>query len=101
MRVRIRSIDRLRNSYSGNPRFRISWRYGAANTAADASYNYEIGNPGFRVGDLVDIELNGHGTIRGITRADGQCQTCHGDRYILRYWPTGGTPTRVDCPDCD
>ena len=75
MRVRIESIERLTNSYYGNPRFRLSWSekgwagYGLANTAANASYNYEIGNKGLRVGDIVDIELNGRGTIKSISRA--------------------------------
>lgn len=75
MLVRIESIERLTNSYSGNPRYRISWseqgwkEYGAANTSSDASYNYAIGNRGYSVRDLVEIELNGRGTIKSITPA--------------------------------
>jgi hypothetical protein len=75
MRVRIESIERLTNSYNGNPRFRIGWSepgwsgHGHANTASDASYNYEIGNKGLRVLDVVEIELNGRGTIKSIERA--------------------------------
>ena len=75
MRVRIESIERLNNSYSGNPRFKIAWSehgwtaYGSANTASDASYNYEIGNKGLRERDLVEIELNGRGTIKSIRTA--------------------------------
>lgn len=71
-RVKIESIERLTNSHYGNPRWRINWSGpgwsfgGHANTAANASFNYEIGNTGLRVGDLVDIELNGRGTIGAI-----------------------------------
>jgi hypothetical protein len=74
MIARLTEIERLTNSCSGNPRFRLSWDVqgigsGSANTAADASYNYEIGNKGLRVGSLVRIELNGRGTIKSISAA--------------------------------
>lgn len=75
MKVRLESVERLTNSYYGNPRFRLSWsttgwrEYGAANTAADASYNYEIGNKGLRAGDFVELELNGRGTVKSIEPA--------------------------------
>lgn len=74
----ITAIDRLRNSRSGNPRFRITlevstYRDGRAltgrtfveawNTAADHAFAYTIGNPGFRAGDLVTIAIGGRGTI--------------------------------------
>ena len=72
---RIETIERIKNSYSGNPRFRIElmtetttgnrWCH-RFNTAADASFNYEVGNPGLRVGDMVIVLLNGRGTISGM-----------------------------------
>jgi hypothetical protein len=75
MRARLTSIERLTNSRNGNPRFKINYdgQYedggkvtSHANTASDASFNYEIGNRGFRVGDMVDLTIGGRGTIIGI-----------------------------------
>jgi hypothetical protein len=72
-RVRIESIERLSNSYFGNPRFRIGWTEpgglgrGVANTAADASFCYEVGNKGLRERDVVELELNGRGVITDIS----------------------------------
>jgi hypothetical protein len=72
MKVRIESVERLNNSYYGNPRWRVSWSehgwsaYGSAVTAADSSYNYDVGEKGMRAGDFVEIELNGRGTIKSI-----------------------------------
>ena len=60
-RVKIREITRLNNSRNGNPRFAITWEdplngnLVTRRTASDASFNYEIGNPGLRTGDFVEI----------------------------------------------
>lgn len=72
---RITGIERLTNSYYGNPRFRISWQEQdftphAATTSPDSSYSYEIGNPGYRVGCVVQISLNGRGSITAIEPAE-------------------------------
>lgn len=74
-KVRIQAIDRLPNSYSGNPRFTLAYEPAdggsiqTINTAADASYNYEIGNLGLGVGDWVTIGINGRGTVDSIRPA--------------------------------
>jgi hypothetical protein len=85
---RIDELVRLNNSHSGNPRWRVTlvtsdtndWSphtgddcegdhmYRVLNTAADAAFNYEIGNPGFRVGDIVIVTMNGRGTIADMER---------------------------------
>jgi hypothetical protein len=67
-RVRIESVERLNNSTFGNPRFRILWSeeetHGTAKTAVGTSYGIGTGL------DIVQIELNGCGTIkRSISRA--------------------------------
>ena len=74
--VKIVELERLTNSYSGNPRWAITWEAvglgtftETTNTAADASFNYEIGNPGLRVGSMVKLTVNGRGTVSAIERA--------------------------------
>jgi len=68
-RVRIEKIERLACSAVGNPRFRIQYStpgwtsYHSGITKADASFNYEIGNRGFRERDVVLVKLNGNGNI--------------------------------------
>lgn len=63
-------IERLRNSISGNPRFRITLQtssgMGTWNTAADHAFNYEVGNTGFRAESHVSVTIGGRGTIVGI-----------------------------------
>lgn len=70
---RIVSIERLRSSVSGNPRFNITLRFEGGTrtwaTAADHAFNYEIGNPGFRDGCDVTVTIGGRGTITGIAVA--------------------------------
>ena len=50
--VTIEAVERLRNSRNGNPRFAITYKLAGQsstlNTAADAAFSYEIGNPGLR-----------------------------------------------------
>lgn len=68
----LHKIERLNCSASGNPRYRltlhpsddgylVSW-----NTATDYSFNYDIGNPGYRVGSPVTLIVGGRGTITSI-----------------------------------
>jgi hypothetical protein len=69
---RIAALTRLQNSYCGNPRWAVQLAMPGGtsvlhNTAANASVNYEIGNTGLRVGDLVTLLVNGRGTIDYIT----------------------------------
>lgn len=61
---RIVNIDRLTNSRNGNPRFAITLEFTALgtivqtwNTATDSAFNYEIGNPEYRVGSEVTIAV--------------------------------------------
>lgn len=57
-------IDRRRNSYNGNPAYRITFADGQAfNTASDSSFAYGIGNKDMREGSLVTYEVGGRGTI--------------------------------------
>lgn len=70
---RLTAVERLNNSYYGNPRFRLTWEsiglgtlVMAKNTASDASFVYQIGNAGFRVGDKVWLTIGGRGTVTGM-----------------------------------
>lgn len=69
---RIEILERLVSSRNGNPRFSITLVsesndfIGTWNTAADHSFNYDIGNPGFRTGSTVTITVGGRGTITDI-----------------------------------
>ena len=80
MSYRIEAIDRLTNSRNGNPRFCLALAeldengeqvdpIVVINTAADAAFGYEIGNPGYRVGDIVSISTNRRGTIYAMESA--------------------------------
>lgn len=70
--VRIESIRRLNNSLNGNGRFELvvstpGWaETHILKTATDAGFTYSIGNPGFRVHDVIEITVNGRGTIAGM-----------------------------------
>lgn len=66
----IEAITRLPNSTNGNPRFRLAVAredddgvLEMFTTQSDASYGYEIGNPGHRVGDRVTFTLTKAGRI--------------------------------------
>lgn len=83
MTGRIAEINRLRSSYSGNPRFEIvlvtsgtgdmsehtgpdcqgDHMFRTFNTAADAHFSYTIGNKGLRANDIVTVTVGGRGTI--------------------------------------
>jgi hypothetical protein len=73
--VTITAYKRLHNSPNGNPRFAITYRHhwsdpmvsATANTAADHSFAYEIGNRGYRVGSKVWLTIGGRGTIIAVT----------------------------------
>lgn len=61
---RIETIERLSLSVNGNPRFTFTFSDGTdAISSSDASFNYEVGNPGYRVGDLVEITFTRAGRI--------------------------------------
>ena len=67
-RVRIITLERIRNSTNGNPRWNVTYltedgNRGMAETAADAAFGYEIGNPGYREGSTVDITFGGWSKI--------------------------------------
>ena len=60
--VVVREITRLNLSVNGNPRFAITWEREDGSlvtrqTCSDASFNYEVGNPGFRAGDTVVLSF--------------------------------------------
>jgi hypothetical protein len=71
MKVKLLELRRENNSMSGNPRWRLFWEEvreagkqspivwtGTGVTKADASFNYDIGNEGLRVGDVVDVLIS-------------------------------------------
>ncbi len=73
--VQIIGIERKGCSTNGNPRFEIIWDdkigwAGYAMTQSDVSFSYEIGNPGFRVGDWVRLAFTRHGRISDIRKAE-------------------------------
>ena len=76
---KIDRLERLKNSYNGNPRWAVTleWvglgtNWDTWNTASDASFNYEIGNKGYRVGDKVRLTIGGRGTVVAIvSQTDG------------------------------
>lgn len=74
--VRIESIRRLKNSLNGNGRYELvvstpGWaEIHTLKTATDAGFTYSIGNPGFREHDVVEITVNGRGTIAGMRNGE-------------------------------
>jgi hypothetical protein len=68
---RIVAIERLANTYNGNPRYRITLQmadgFGTWNTAADHAFTYAIGNIGLRVDNQVWLTIGGRGTVEGIS----------------------------------
>ena len=61
---RIEKIERLNGSVNGNPAWRITFDDGTrARTSSDVAVSYEIGNPGLRAGDLVQITFTRAGRI--------------------------------------
>ncbi len=66
--VQLVAIERLRNSTNGNPRYSLfiddqSGGCGEFTTSSDISSAYEIGNPGYRVGDWVHVAFTRAGRI--------------------------------------
>lgn len=59
----ITSIERLRCTSYGNPRFRIGLDGQPATTTSNASFCYEIENPGYRVGSHVRVQFTRAGRI--------------------------------------
>lgn len=54
----ISRIERLENSRNGNPRFRFFFDDATTNDLqSDAAFGYEVGNPGFREGDTVEVSF--------------------------------------------
>lgn len=76
----ISAIERERNSVNGNPRYRVSFAGTGtgddyqpgpvALTSSDAGCAYEIGNPGYRVGDTVRVEFTKAGRIACLWAAE-------------------------------
>ena len=70
---RIERIDRLPNSVNGNPRYRFElveeskagdgYLFGTL-LSSDAAVGYQIGNPGYRVGDRVMVGWTRAGLVR-------------------------------------
>lgn len=78
-----RTLERLKNSVNGNPRYRVTFNDGTKFlTAPDASIGYTIGNSEFD--GHVDITVNGRGYIVDIGAAIGPkaagyvCKECGG-----------------------
>lgn len=81
-RKTIAHTERLGNSANGNPRFRFHWASkgegddwvdgGASDLQSDVAFGYEVGNPGFRDGDTVDVKFSKAGSVefmRAVTDA--------------------------------
>ena len=68
----IEKIVRLESSVNGNPRYDISWKGGgdASITSSDCAFAYSIGNPGYRVGDTVEVEFTRAGRIADMTEPE-------------------------------
>lgn len=70
--VTITKIERAKSSKTGNPRWTITYRYEngtvarPAVTAPNAAVGYEVGNPGIRVGNIVNLTYNGREHITNI-----------------------------------
>lgn len=57
-------LERMNNSYNGNPRFRVYFTDGTSyRTSPDAMFCYGIENPEYRAPALVEIELDGRENI--------------------------------------
>ena len=78
MLARIVALRRIGCSTNGNPRWEVVYKSAAgpwpddhiwAKTQSDASISYEIGNPGLRAGDLVELTLTKSGRISGMVEA--------------------------------
>lgn len=79
----IKSIERLNSSTNGNPRYRLEWVNGSqAMTSSDASCAYEVGNPGYREGDTVEVTFTRAGRIATMTAIDPRALT-HDDRVAI------------------
>lgn len=69
--ITITSLERLRLSVNGNPRFRVTFDNGlTAQTQSDAGFAYAIENPEYRDVPL-DVTLTRAGRISHIARSDG------------------------------
>lgn len=61
---RLETVERLKLSSYGNPRFRFTFSDGeVAQSQSDAAFCYAVGNPGMRAGDTVVIERSRAGRI--------------------------------------
>ena len=60
----ITSIERLRPSVNGNPRYRFTIDGKNYFSSSDSMFVYEVGNPGYRVGCIVCCQLTKAGRIR-------------------------------------
>lgn len=59
------ATERLTCSNMGNPRFRFRFDDGSsAVLQSNSGFGYEVGNPGFRDGDAVDVAFSRAGTVR-------------------------------------
>jgi hypothetical protein len=73
MKVTIESLEGLSCSVNGNPRYKVHYsfvglgsHYDSAITKSDSAFNYEIGNPGYRAGDTVELSFTKAGRISAI-----------------------------------
>jgi len=69
----LRWAERLNNSASGNPRWRLHTDRGSFITSSDASCNYEVENLlGDQKGALVEITLTRAGRVSEIVRVESR-----------------------------
>lgn len=60
----ISRIKRLKNSNNGNPRFRFYFDdETSALLKSNAAFGYQVGNPGLREGDTVNVQFSSNGAV--------------------------------------
>lgn len=70
---RIECIERLGTTTNGNPRYRLALTplpdapVILATVQSDAAVSYDIGNPGYKVGDAVSVEFTKAGRVSRMT----------------------------------
>lgn len=77
-KLTIASIESINNSVNGNPRYKIRFdegEYGTCITSSDIADAYDIGNPGYDVGDPVAVTFTKAGRIATIKSTLGEALT--------------------------
>lgn len=79
----LKTIERLNSSVNGNPRYAFTFGNGnRAILSSDAAVGYEIGNPGYREGDTVEVTFTRAGRVATMEATDPRTLT-HDDRVVI------------------